>query len=623
MVADCDAVTRARVLERECNGDPALLALVEQMLDADEHAHPILDQPLAPADPAALKSGDTIGSYRIVRLIGVGGMGTVYQAEPADASGLFVAIKILHWYSHEISLRFKQEQTILSSLRHPNIARLLESGTLNSHTPYFVMEYVEGRPIDSYCDGKRLADRIGLFRQVCGAVAYLHRHLVVHRDLKPGNVLVTPDGTVKLLDFGIAKLLAAPDGLVSPLKTIAGLMTPDYASPEQIRGNATSTLSDVYSLGVLLYELLTGQRPFTGPASEVHETLRRICEDEPRKPSIVSANKRLRGELDNIVLKALRKEPERRYATVEQLDEDLRRYLAGEPVLAQGDSLGYRVRKFVTRYKGAVAAGLVMIALLAGGIVGTSIEANKAREQQLRAESQAAEAEKQRTLAEEHAHEAERRLAELQKLAKGVVRNYDAGREGAKDVRESLLALRGEKGLDPGLRDDLARLENAKPVIVTPGEAMNGWSAAESGTGEYRIGQDNDVAHDGKPSIVIQSTKSSPSGAGLVYQVVDAQRFRGKRVRLSGYLKSEVLVRSAALSFFTSYESGLARITGTTPWKKYELVSDVPAVAEKIRVVLTLEGPGTLWAADFRLEPVGMSVPLTIHHPENLDFTQR
>ena len=385
---------REAVLRRECKGDDVLRAWVEEMIAADEQVQPILDQPRGLAgedrDAVGLKSGDRVGAYRIVREIGVGGMGSVYQAE-AETGGGFVAIKVVRWFSHEVSRRFQQEQTILSGLQHPNIARLLDSGTTAGRSPYFIMEYVEGVPIDSFCKRQGLSTdaRLQLFRQVSKAVIYLHQNLVVHRDLKPGNVLVTADGTVKLVDFGIAKLLQAADGLLSPVKTIAGLMTPDYASPEQFRGAATSTLSDVYSLGVLLYELLTGERPFTAPAEQVHETLRRICEEEPRKPSVAAAKRELRGELDNIVLKAIQKEPARRYASVEQFDEDLRRYLVRQPVLAQRDSLGYRTRKFVARHRGAVAAAAVMVLLLSAGVVATAIEARIAGIERARAELQA------------------------------------------------------------------------------------------------------------------------------------------------------------------------------------------------------------------------------------------
>ncbi len=595
-------------------------------------------------------------------------MGTVYLAECVRAPGDgLAAIKVVRWYSHEISRRFQQEQAILSGLRHPNIARLLDSGTTASHSPYFVMEYVEGMPIHAYCDARSLSTdgSILLFRQVCAAVSYLHRHLVVHRDLKPGNVLVTSDGTVKLVDFGIAKLLQSSDDLLSPVNTIAGLMTPDYASPEQIRGGATSTLTDVYSLGVLLYELLTGERPFTAPIDQIHETLRRICEEEPLRPSLVRgrggpARRDFGGEIDNIILKALRKEPERRYASVEQFDEDLRRFLNREAVLAQGDSLAYLARKFAARHKGGVAAGLAMLLLLAGGVVATSNEARVAFEERVRAESQAreaqsarvlaesrriaaeqqrAEANVQRALAEQHALEAEReranaerRLGELQKLANGVVRIYnangapDASAVIAENVRNSLLALRQERRLEPGLADALDRtsatVQSYELANDPSWQIPEGWTAKETGSHEYRVGRDRNIVHGGKWSLFLRSLVAQPSGTVLVTQGFDSKKFRGKRIRVTAFLRSEAVRGQAGLRVNVSFQYARAELSGTTSWKKYALVVDVPSTSESIQFVLMLNGTGTLWADDFTFEEVSSSVPVNIRQPQNLGFSE-
>jgi len=395
---------RAEILEQGCGGDTELRALVEGMIGADGEAHEILDHPFAltAADGAPgqerFESGAAIGPYRIIRELGAGGMGAVYLAERADGStpNLY-AIKVMSWWSHGLVRRFRQEQSILSRLQHPNIARLIESGMAHSKNPYFVMEYVEGRPIQAFCkeDGYSIEDRIRLFRQLCGAVRYLYQNLLVHRDLKPGNVLVTTEGVVKLLDFGIAKPLPGYDGAESLTQTMAGLMTPDYASPEQIRGEPASTLTDVYALGVVLYELLTGVKPFENPAKQLHDKLRSICEEEPEKPSIAAQRRspgdrkkvghRLRGELDNIILKAMQKEPARRYGSVEQLDEDLRRYLEGLPVLTQNDSVFYRMRKFVARHRVGVAALTSIFMLLVGGAVATAMESRIARKERARA----------------------------------------------------------------------------------------------------------------------------------------------------------------------------------------------------------------------------------------------
>lgn len=356
---------REAVLAHIAADDAELRALVESMILADGEPHAILDAPLRTAVPGiaadaphVLDPGAQIGAYRIVKEIGSGGMGTVYLAESAEER---YAIKVMRSSSPKLLRRFEQEQAILQSLRHRNIARLVDSGVTESHTPYLVMEFVEGLPIHDYCEQNHITfeGRIQLFRQVAEAVMHLHRHLIIHRDLKPPNILVTADGTAKLVDFGIAKLLG--DASMA-LTTHLGLMTPDYASPEQVRGGAVSTGTDVYLLGMLLYELLTGDLPFRDRHAPLHETLRRICEDEPAKPSTLVARaglpqeerrqlvRRLRGELDHILLKAVEKDPRRRYASVEQLDEDLGHYLDHHQASGQGDSALSRMCKFAGRH---------------------------------------------------------------------------------------------------------------------------------------------------------------------------------------------------------------------------------------------------------------------------------
>jgi eukaryotic-like serine/threonine-protein kinase len=263
-------VAREALLRRECHGDDELRALVERMLEADAEPHARLDQPLCAisrsVEGPVFESGSMVGPYQIVRGIASGGMGAVYLARlPEGIDGPLVALKIMRGVSAEFSRRFQQERHILTYLQHPNIARLLDAGTTPESHPYFAMEYVDGAPLDLYCQQNRLSmqERVRLFRQVCGAVHYLHQNLVVHRDLKPGNVLVTSDGTVKLLDFGIAKWPNSSRTNLADTSTM--LMTPGYASPEQVRGLPTSTLTDVYGLGVLLYELLSGVTPFASP----------------------------------------------------------------------------------------------------------------------------------------------------------------------------------------------------------------------------------------------------------------------------------------------------------------------------------------------------------------------
>ncbi len=405
---------REAFLERECQADEDLRKEVEGLLGAREHLPEWLAGPLlGPAGPvlhalakaAPGMEGRRLRGYELIREIGRGGMGIVYLAERADGTyRKQVAIKIVHAEGNntEILERFRRERDILASLDHPNIARMIDGGSTEEGLPYFVMEYVDGQPIHRWCDERKLniGQRLELFRSVCAAVQYAHQRLVVHRDLKPGNILVTADGTVKLLDFGIAKLLdTAPGGDLPATITMVRLMTPEYASPEQAKGEAITTLTDVYSLGVVLYELLTGHRPYHLMSAAMHEIARVISEQEPTRPSDVVATtvdgaesergkrritpeavsevregdpnrlrKRLRGDLDSILLTTLRKEPARRYSSVEAFSEDLRRHLDNRPVSAREDRLWYRASRFARRHPGGVTAGVVVGLLLAAAL---------------------------------------------------------------------------------------------------------------------------------------------------------------------------------------------------------------------------------------------------------------
>lgn len=378
-------------LERSCD-DEAVLREVLGLLAEEEHdGDSLLAQPYFSLHKTSAGEapgiGRRIGSYRLLCRLGYGGMGTVYLAERAD--GEFeqkVAVKLLHpsVASTEVLRRFRGERQILAKLSHPNVAQLLDGGTTDDGFPYFVMEHVDGRPIDEHCNARGFAirQRLGLFRSLCAAVSFAHRNLVVHRDLKPGNILVTSDDHLKLLDFGIAKLLEGQQPLVTHEGLV--LMTPPYASPEQIRGEVVNTATDVYSLGVVLYELLTGRRPHQARSPE--ELARVICAEEPRRPSTVELGARLRAEepkrlrrrladdLDTIVLTSLRKEPERRFSSVEQLSEDIRRYLEGEPVLSRPDTLTYRAGKFVRRYRWSVAAAGFVAVLVAVFTISTAVQ---------------------------------------------------------------------------------------------------------------------------------------------------------------------------------------------------------------------------------------------------------
>jgi serine/threonine protein kinase/Tfp pilus assembly protein PilF len=336
--------------------------------------------------------GERIGPYRILRTVGVGGMGEVYLAERADADfEQKVAIKVVYGGSlrRGIQSRFKIERQILAQLDHPNIAHLLDGGTLPDGTAYIAMEYVDGIPIDAYCDSNQLdiAARLKLFQIVCAAVHYAHQNLIVHRDLKPSNILVTSAGVPKLLDFGIAKLL--DDGQIGPY-TVAlthadlRMLTPDHASPEQVRGQPITTSSDVYVLGVLLYRLLAGIGPFVIPSMRLTDIERAICEKDPPLTSEAVATagvvageasvargttasrlrRTLKGDLDNIVCKAMQKDPERRYGSAQQMANDIQRYLDGKPVIARRDTVSYRSAKFVRRHWLPVAGAVSMVCLV-------------------------------------------------------------------------------------------------------------------------------------------------------------------------------------------------------------------------------------------------------------------
>ena len=399
-VIDTPIESRAEALHRLAGGDEKLRREVEALITTSEDTASILRSPVAAHDgvlrrDAASLVGQRLGPYDVVRLIGMGGMGAVYEATRADDQyQKRVAIKIVQrGIDSELTLaRFRRERQILASLEHPNIATLLDGGVTQDGQPFLVMEYVDGEPITTWCVSHETGtrDRVALFRQVCAAVQYAHKNLVVHRDLKPGNILVTPDGTVKLLDFGIARLLGEDGGdAVLPLtRGGARAFTPEYASPEQIRGDVLSTVSDVYSLGVVLFELLTGRRPHLVTGRALVDIERAVLEEPPPRPSAVASTDRLRrklrGELDNIALTALRLEPAGRYSSVEALDDDLSRYLDGLPVHAYGAWVGYRFRKFVMRNAAAVVASILVLVAVVAGAISTAVQAHHTRQVQFR-----------------------------------------------------------------------------------------------------------------------------------------------------------------------------------------------------------------------------------------------
>ncbi|HEV8580634.1 MAG TPA: serine/threonine-protein kinase, partial [Thermoanaerobaculia bacterium] len=386
---------RCAFLEVACGGDVALRNAVERLLAADERNGTFLELPAVPLLGLELEDRQEqgrLGPYRLLRSLGRGGMGVVYLGVRDDEQyERQVAVKILRSGLEDTELRhrFLAERQILARLEHPNIARLYDGGSTEDGRPYLVMELIEGLPVDEYCDLHRLTveQRLALFRRICAAVQYAHQNLLVHRDLKPANILVTPEGEPKLLDFGIAKQLAPAAETDARTRTGLRVMTPSHASPEQVKGEAITTASDVYSLGVLLYELLAGRSPYQlEEGAPPYEIERAIHEQQPEKlgvallhpgapsPQQIAATRgtkptalqrRLSGDLDTIVLMALRKEPARRYESVAALSADLERHLQDQPVSARPDRWGYRTRKFVRRHRTAVAAAAAVVLLVA------------------------------------------------------------------------------------------------------------------------------------------------------------------------------------------------------------------------------------------------------------------
>jgi serine/threonine protein kinase/tetratricopeptide (TPR) repeat protein len=429
-VLELDPIRRdefLRALEDDIREEVESLLAFEQesesslLLSAADFSRDFFDQRHSPL------IGKHVGNYKIVRELGYGGMGAVYLAERAD--GKFeqkVALKLLKREMNTAALRrrFQQEREILASLEHPNIARLLDAGATDDGVPFIAMEFVEGMPLDDYCDrhGLELQSRLDLFRRVSSAVSFAHRNLVVHRDLKPSNILVDDEGTPKLLDFGISKILSAELGKEdSATVTKLGVMTPGYASPEQLQSQSVTTATDIYSLGVILYELLTGHRPFEQKEGDLKEIYKAVIETEPPAPSamvesdrgrapskvgqftdgpvtakldgnpsaggrtqanrygmtsprtVAISSQALRGDLDNIVLKALRKEPERRYTSVDSLAEDIHRHQRGLPVTARPNTFSYRAGKFITRNRASVIVAALLVIAVIGGIIATEL----------------------------------------------------------------------------------------------------------------------------------------------------------------------------------------------------------------------------------------------------------
>jgi serine/threonine-protein kinase len=407
--------SRADYLQEQCGDDSAMRAEVFRLLQSetsDDYLVEIVQ--VAAKDTVAAAAVDKIehrvGNYKLIELVGTGGMGNVYRAERDDHQfDHQVAIKILHAHLGDEGMvqRFQIERQTLANLDHPNIARLLDGGETEDNAPYLVMEYVDGVPIDTYCDEHRLSvrQRLHLFQKVCAAVDYAHRNLIVHRDIKPLNILVNKSGEPKLLDFGIAKFVdsAALSYAVTPTREGNAALTPEFASPEQVRGEAITTATDVYSLGVLLYILLSGRRPYLQQATNMAAIAKAICDIEPSRPSTVitledgsedtapeivafrrtsigKLTRLLSGDLDNIVMKALQKEPERRYSSARMMSDDIDNYLSDAPVAARPDTLLYRAGKFVRRNRWGVATGVLILMLIVGFPAYYSVQVTEQRD---------------------------------------------------------------------------------------------------------------------------------------------------------------------------------------------------------------------------------------------------
>ncbi|QQR74886.1 MAG: serine/threonine protein kinase [Holophagales bacterium] len=493
---------RERYLASLGGGDAAFVEELRSLLGAEAEAGDFVSAALAvhqralDDDLGASLVGRRVGAYRLERLLGRGGMGVVYLGHRADESfEQRVAVKLLRpeLASPDLVDRFRTERQALANLRHPNIARLLDGGSTEEGLPFLVMEYVEGAPLEEYCAAHRLSveARLELFATVCAAVEEAHRNLIVHRDIKPANILVDESGTAKLLDFGVAKLLDRAGEAGAAMTQALGYATPAFASPEQLAGESITTATDVYALGVLLHRLLTGRHPYRLDEATPTERVRIVREVLPALPSTTAAAaresppgmpepsrlaRRLAGDLDQIVLKALRKEPPRRYASVTELAEDLARHRRGLPVHARPDTVPYRVGRFVRRHWLGVAASALVALGLAGGLLAYARQARMARAEAARAEIERATAEQElaflgRVLSAADPGAGAGRRVTVAEVLDNASRHLGSELGGRPEVERSLRRTLGETYLSLGLLPEAER-ELRRAVALSPPEAV-------------------------------------------------------------------------------------------------------------------------------------------------------
>ena len=569
-VMELDPPGRTAYLAQACAANPSLRDDVMALLAADQRSDegPFIGDVVASAaralaeETAPTRVGERVGPYRLVRELGHGGMGTVYLAERVDEQyQASVAIKFVRGSiaAPDLARRLRAERQILADLTHPNIAWLLDGGTAADGTPYLVMEYVDGEAIDRWCErrGLGLAGRLALFVRVCGAVQYAHQALVVHRDLKPSNILVTADGTPKLVDFGIAKLLAGSDE--TDTTGTLRLMTPAYAAPEQVRGGRITVATDGYALGAVLYRLLTGRPPIDLAGASPGELERRIVEDQPAPPSAVvqgpatAWRRALRGELDTIVLKSLRKEPERRYVSVEQLVEDLRRHEAGLPVAVQSDTWRYRTGKFLRRHYTGVIVALAVATLSGVYALQLARERNRARQEAVKA-NQIAGFLTQVFQVSDPSEARGRSVTARELLDSGAARIREGLAE-SPETQADLMNVIGEVYLGLGLYDQAtAQLEGALAVRrragarddARVGDILSALSVVRRVDGDY-VAADSLAAQ----AVALHRRFRGPVGSALansLNNLAEAKRVRGEYAAAESSYRAALAMRRRVLA---------------------------------------------------------------------------